>query len=248
MKIKFPLVLALLFLTSNLAWAEPFKPLSIPIAGEIKMKTPMIRGEGKKGKTILHIESVMPTYLESRTVIISIDGKDYYQIKEKQTLLNEQILETTSLLEKGEHLKTFSYNYVRRSPDGDEIESRNLRFDDNSWNYSDDIYPFHMIPIICRSLVEQRIDEKGFQLWFNEMMIIPMKLKVMEKEQVHVPLGDFNCFKIKVESEVIMPAHYFWIGEKEPYPLIKYERPDLSGGPNIAMELIEDSNFQKVKR
>ena len=147
MKVHYSIIFASLFLTINIALAEPFKPMSIPIDEELKEKSTAFEGDGVAKESFVKIEK-LPFIQEKTIKMVSIDGNDYYQIKESQKLFNGQQLETLSLVEIGEYLRAISYNVSRKSPEGEEIESHEVRFDHYSWKYPADIYPITMLSLI----------------------------------------------------------------------------------------------------
>ena len=68
-----------------------------------------------------------PEIIERHIRKISENGKDYYQILNKTTLINNQTYENTSFIEIGETLKEISLDFVRKGPDGKEIEKKYYR-------------------------------------------------------------------------------------------------------------------------
>ncbi len=264
MRIYLFFTLASLLLTFNLAVAEPFKPMIIPIAEERKDKTTLVNGKEKnKGAFIKTVK--LPFLQERRIEKISINGKDYYQIKEYQKMFNDQVVEATSLVEIGDYLKAHSYHYVKRDPHGKDIEKLEVLYKNKSWNYSEDTYSIPMLILIFRSLIDQNIKETSFHLWLDDFAVFRMKLKVMGKEKIKVPLGDFTCVKIKMQPDArsilpigeffaslaqpFMPDFYFWFWEKEPYPLVKFDGSAGSpGAPRTVEEIIEYKDLQAVNR
>ncbi len=262
MKILCLFIFVSLLFTVNPVWAKPFKAMSFPIIAEEKSMEARMIDEKRKTEPHFLAKKLFPRLVEGKKIeMISMAGKNYYQITENVTYFNGQVIEKTFLLETGEYLKSCSYKYLRKSPEGLEIETRELRMDNPSWNLNDDIYFKPMLGLVFRSFIENQSEKNTFHLWLNDMLIIPMKLKAMGKEQIHCPLGDFNCIKIRMEIDVnrivpvkllalflkpMMPKFHFWLSENEPYPMLKSEIFSSPRAPKMYMEVTAFNNFQTI--
>ena len=254
---RFPLAFipVSLLLTVSIAFAEPIKPLGFPIEEVGKAEFKVIGAEKKKDKSIVKLDK-LPSIEKQTTRMMTKDGKDYYEIKEEMQLFNEQHVQTTSLIEIAETLKPISYKLLRKSPEGDVIERWEVRFDVPSWNYPEDTYCMPAVSLAFRSLIAHNMKESSFHLWQNDLTVVRMTLKVMGKDRIKIPLGEFPCFKIKMEPDVksiipvgsilaallqpFMPELYFWVSEKEPHPVLRAEGSfGPPGSPRMVMEAVE---------
>ncbi len=267
MRIQLSFIFSLLFLTNNLAWTEPLKPSNIDfieVMTEVKMKNTWLE-ENLQGEglflNLINMEDMKISAAEAKSEVFSMDGKGYYQITFTQKLLNKQVLKTTSLVEMGENIKAISYNYVRKGAAGEEIERRKIHFDNPAWNYPEDTYTFSMLNMFFSSIINKNIKKSTFHLWFEDTVVLGMKLKVRGKKQIHIPLGDFNCINIRMTPDLsnitffgnfgkifvrlfqpFMPEIDFWLWEKEPYyPILKVENTGFRTGKS-SMEVIEIKN------
>ncbi len=264
MRIQLSIIFTSVLLTCNPGWAEPFKSMSFPIAEVNKEESTWQTGDGEDYKGLsrmVNVEKAIPLYSEKRIKTISLNGKDYYQIIEKEKLVNEQILESSYLIEIGEYLKLFSFDFVRKNPEGKIIRTGKIYYDDQSWNYQDDIYAIPMVSLVFRSLIEHDIKENTFHLWLDDMLVVPMKATVVGKEQIHVVLGDFHCHKVMMEVDIQrlpfgrigkfitrlfkpwMPQFYFWFWENKPYPLLKLDTISPPGSPKNDVNIVEYTSF-----
>jgi hypothetical protein len=241
-------------LTVNIALAESIKPLGFPIDEVAKAEFKVI-GAKKKHKSIVKLDK-LPSVEKQTTRMITREGKDYYKIKEEMQLFNGQHVETTSLIEIAETLEPLSYKLLRKSPEGDVIERWEVRFDVPSWNYPEDTYCTPAVSLAFRSLIAHNMEETSFHLWQNDLTVVRMNLKVMGKESIKIPLGEFSCYRLKMEPDVksvipvgsilaallqpFMPELYFWVSEKEPYPVLRAEGAfGPPGSPRMLMETVE---------
>jgi len=247
-----------LLLTVSVAFAERIKPLGFPIDEVGRAEFKVIGAEKKKNKSIVKLEKLPST--EKQTIrMITKDGKDYYEIREEMQLFNEQHVQTTSLIEIAETLKPISYMLLRKSPEGDVIERWEVRLDVPSWNYPEDTYCTPAISLAFRSLIFHNEKETSLHLWRNDLTVVRMTLKVMGKDRIKIPLGEFSCYKIKMEPDVksiipvgsflaallqpFMPELYFWVSEKEPHPVLRAEGSfGPPGSPKMVMETVEGSS------
>jgi len=237
MRLSFVFIPVSFLLTASITLAEPIRPLgfSIDEVGKAEFK---VIGAKKKHKSIVKLDK-LPSAEKQTTRMIRREGKDYYEIKEEMRLFNEQQVETMSLIEIAETLKPVSYKLIRKSPEGDVIERWEVRFDVPSWDYPEDTYCTPAVSLAFRSLISHNMKETSFHLWQNDLTVVRMTLKVMGKDQITIPPGDFSCYKIKMEPDVksvipvgsilaallqpFMPELYFWVSEKEPHPVLRAE-------------------------
>lgn len=206
-----------------------------------------------------------PEVVERRIQKVSENGKNYYQVHHKLTLKNRQTIQKKSLIEIGTSLKEFSFDFVRKSPDGKLLEKKSIRFDNPSWQYPEDLYSVHVLPMVLRAMISNNIHETNFYLRLSAKSIIRMNLKVSGKEKIQVPSGKYDCIKITmqpdIQSVVNMPKsvsflikpfvsdHEFWFSKKAPYPLVKYQgRPGMPGTPEEVMELVMYENLHVKKK
>ena len=233
-----PIILALLFLTFDPALAEPVKSMGITLAEKRQTKFTILKWDEKMERSGFK-RGWIPSSQETMIEKISLDGKEYYQVKEKTELNNGQRLENTTLIENGEYLKPVSFASIKRNPAGEEIYNTGIRFDDPTWDLPDDTYPISMLSLIFRSLIDQNLKETDFHLWISEYTAWRIMIKIVGKENVRVPLGDFRCYKIEMITDVrdifpfsellaiilqpFVPKQYFWLGKEEPYPTVKFE-------------------------
>ncbi len=260
MRILYLSIFTLSFLTVDLVLADPFKPMNLPINEKITLKFRFTAG---KEKSIIGREK-FPEFQEISIKKISKDEKEYYEIIKKSKLFNGQSTESRSLIEIGEFLKTIEFNLKRKNQKEKEIDRVHTVLDDPSWKYPADIYTENEIDFLFRSLIHQNIKESNFHLRLADEVIMKVKLKVIKKEQIHVPLGDYMCFKIRMEPDIrsfvpmpqfiasiiqpLMPKFYFWFWEKEPYPLIKSDgQMGLLGSPRAISEIEKYENYENLK-
>jgi hypothetical protein len=255
MRLPSVFILISILLTVRIAFAEPIRPLGFPIDEVGKAEFKVIGAEKKKNKSIVKLEK-LPVMEKQTTRVITRDGKDYYEIKEEMRLFNEQHVQTTSLIEIAEALKPISYTLLRKSPEGEVIERWEVRLDAPSWNYPEDTYFTPAISLAFRSLIFHDVEETSLHLWQNDLTVVRMTLKVVGKDRIRIPPGEFPCFKIKMEPDVksvipvgnilatllqpFMPELYFWVSEKEPHPVLRAEGSfGPPGSPRMVMEAVE---------
>ncbi len=94
MKNQCTMILVSLFLATNSALAEPFKPMKVSIAEESKARYKVI---GKKDNPdgIIYNRDRAPTLKKNRIEKISLKDKYYYQIEDTLILSNKQIQEVS---------------------------------------------------------------------------------------------------------------------------------------------------------
>jgi hypothetical protein len=239
----------------HFAVAEPFKPLNTPIAEIGRAKFTVIGENAKEKQSVFKLDKLQ-LYEEQTTMMITREGKEYYEIREDVRLMNNQHVTTTTLLEIGEYLKPISYNRLRRSPRGKPIERWEFHFDNPSWNYTDDTYCMSAVSLVFRSFIAQGSKESSFHLWMSDRSVVRMRLKRIHKERIRIALGEFTCVKIRMVLDVqsvmpvgkilallvqpFMPEFYFWLWEEEPYPVLKAEGAlGPPGAPQMLMEVVE---------
>ena len=245
MRFYLPFILVSLLLPVNPAYSGPIRPLSIVLDETFKAKLTLVGEERDKKRSMVKLEKLQ-AYAENSIEMITREGKNYYQIKENLTLFNEQKVETTSLIEIGDTLKTFSYKRLRRDPEGSVIEKLEVQFDNPSWDYPEDVFCQPAIMLVFKSLVDNGIKESSFSYWQNDMTVLRMKLKIMGREQIKTGLGEFSCYKGMMVLDVrdvlpigkflapliqpFMPKTYFWLSDNAPYQGVKTETSLAPGG------------------
>jgi len=259
MKTLLSFLFVLLSLHIHFAVAEPFKPLSTPIAEVGKAKFTVLGENARKKQSVFKLDKLQ-SYEEQTTMLITREGRDYYEIREDVTLMNNQHVVATTLVEIGEYLRPISYNRMRRNPQGESIERWEFHFDDPSWNYTDDTYCMSSISLVFRSFIAQGSKEGSFHLWMSDQSVVRMRLRRMNKERVIIALGEFTCVKIRMVLDVqsvmplgkvlallvqpFMPEFYFWLWEQEPYPVMRAEGAlGPPGAPQMLMEVVERRTF-----
>jgi hypothetical protein len=255
MKIPLSFIFLLMLLQTQSAMAEPFKPLDTPIAEVGKAKFTVIGDDEERKQTVFKLDKLQ-AFEEQSTIMITREGKNYYEIREDVTLVNNQNVATTTLIEIGEYLKPISYHRLRRSPQGEPIERWEFHFDNPSWNYSEDTYSMSAVSLVFRSFIEQGSKESSFHLWLSDQSVVRMRLKRMNKEQIKIALGEFPCVKIRMVADVqsvmpvgkilalliqpFMPEFHFWIWEEKPYTVLRAEGAlGPPGSPQMLMEVLE---------
>ncbi len=269
MKIMASIIVAAWLLSFDSGWAEPFRSLGFHLAEESKEEGYWEEGKGQDFQGLskmVNLEKVIFTYLERSVETISLEGKDHYRITEKQKMVNEQILESTYLVAVGEYLKPVSCDYVRRNPEGRVLRSGTIMFDDDSWDYPDDVYPIPLLSVVFRSLLEHDLEENSFNLWLDDIAIIPMKVRVLGRERIAVFQEERDCRKMVMELDIQrlpfgvfgrfiirlfkpwMPEFHFWFWENEPYPLLKFVSPGREDSPQHNSEVVEyASSFPPIR-
>ncbi len=260
MRIQFAVIVAAVFLATNLALAEPLKPNETPLVGTLKVKSTWINRGDKTKIGAINLDR-FPSLAEIKMEVITLDGQAYYQIKENQTLFNNQRVEQITLIEIGEYLKTISYKRLRWSPEGKEIERISFCFDDPSWDYPDDTYGLSALHLIFYNVMSQDIKETSFFFWLADQQAFRMILKAKGKEQLTTPQGEFPHSKLKMEPDVrsvlpvsrffarilqqFMPESYIWYYENESYISVKSEIALGPGMPRMLIEVVEGELFGK---
>jgi len=260
MKNPLTVILAAAFLMTTLARAEPLKPQETPMVGTFKVKATWI-GRGEETRIGAINLDRFASFSEIRIDVVTIDGQAYYQIKESQTLFNNQHVELITLIEIGEYLKTTSYKRLRRSPEGREIERITFHFDDPSWDYPEDTYGMSALYLILYNVIRQDIKETSFYYWLADQQAFRMRIKAKGKERLTTPQGDLPHSKIKMEPDVrsilpvgkflarilqpFMSESYIWYYENESSISLKAELALGPGMPRMVIEVLEGNIFGK---
>jgi len=245
MRIHLPFILLFLLLPIKSMQAEPIKPLNIALGETTRSKLTLLGAEKNRGRSIVKLNKLQ-AYHEHSIETIEKKGKSYYQVRETMRLFNEQQVEIILLIEIGEYLRSISYHRLRKDSQGSVIENLQLRLDNPSWEYPEDIFCQPAIPIIFRSLIDNQIEESSFNYWQNDMAVIRMKIKILGKEEIKTVLGEFSCFKGQMVLDVrsvmpvgkflapliqpFMPKTYIWLWANEPYQVLKTEVSLAPGG------------------
>ena len=88
-----------------------------------------------------------------------------------------------------------------------------------------------------------------------------MKVKMMGKERIQISMGEFNCYKVKMEPDLgiiplgfigkllfpivrwLLPDFYWYFDEEEPYPCIKFDMPGSIRSVRNFLELTDYNNL-----
>ena len=254
-----------LFMTNSLVMAEPAAQSGKPIAEQGKARIRIMDAEKKERKGLFK-KGKLPSSLEWETKTKSLDGKEYYQIRYRARLFNEQSMELTSLIEIGIPLQPTSHCFLRKDPGGTEIERHSIQFDNPSWDFPKDMYPIEWVSLVIRkNIVEPQKEEGTFHIWLSDFTVFRMKLKLLGKKNIQGPLGNMACYEVKMEPDIrsilsigdffamllqpLMPNFYFWFREEEPYPLVRFEGPlGPPGSPKGVMEVIEYRDLRSSEK
>ncbi len=212
------------------------------------MKTSIVGWDGQSKAGFVKVDR-MVEYSQATLEIITHEGKEHYQIKEDQRLINGQILEVTSLVETGEYLRSVSRSHVRRNPKGEEVERWAVRLGDPSWGYPDDTYCLSAFNIVLASLLSHRVEETSIHLWLNDQAVTRMIIKTMGEEDIETDLGILPHLKIRMVPDIrsivpvgrlmarllqpLMPASYVWIWRGESNLSARLEMKMGPGSPKM---------------
>jgi len=147
-----------------------------------------------------------------RLKTVALDGRNYYEINEKQKMFSNQRVDETALVEIGDYLTLCSHELTRCNPEGDEIEKWKINFDEPSWKYPQNTFNKTAFAVILPSFVEQylshHVKEQAFYYWLNDQQIFKMILKVQGRERITTKMGNSRHVRIKMVPDVrsIMPV------------------------------------------
>jgi hypothetical protein len=101
--------------------------------------------------------------------------------------------------------------------------------------------------ILMRSFIASGLKKYSFHLLTNEPAKYKMDLKLLCIENITVPAGTFECYKIQMSPDlgllkiatVFIPPTYFWYTTNSPHFFIRYEGLESGlGTPYVVMELL----------
>ena len=253
MKTKCLFLSAVFLLPSGFCLAEPFESPLKPVITTYESRYSMIGEEdGADNNSLMKLDR-FARLSKINIKIISLDGKEYYRIREDQTLFNDQRVELTVLIETGEYLRSTSFSLLRKGPDGKEIERSVFQLDNPSWNYPDDIYCKSALPRLLTSFVGHQYEERSFHLWLSDQEVVRMTLKLEGEDQRKTPLGDRPHIKVKMMPDIqsvlpvgdfiamliqpFVPKIYLWYWQQLPHVSVNMEGAFGPGVPKMRMEL-----------
>jgi len=253
MKIKCLFLSALFLMTGSICQAEPFESPLKPVITTYESRYSVIGEEDAAENNSLIKLDRFARLSKINIKIISVDGKEYYQIREDQKLFNDQRVELTVLIETGEYLRSTSFSLLRKDPDGTEIERSVFQLDNSSWNYADDIYCKAALPLLLSSFVDHQHEERSFHLWLSDQEVVRMTLKLVGEDQRKTPLGDRPHFKVKMMPDIqsvlpvgdfiamliqpFVPKIHLWYWRQLPHVSVGMEGAFGPGTPKMRMEL-----------
>lgn len=237
--------------------AEPFK--SSPLIQRessvfrCRYEDPNISFEGKAlGIQMLDRESAEE--IDQAVERYQEDGQRYFRIRTKNKNRNSNTVNATTILtDKGE-LIWQSTNFMVTNASGKEL-SRGSFYDprDPSYGFPDDIYGVNVLLMLFRGM---RL-EKGYQQYFHLWLpgnILRMRAKVEGIEEVKVPAGTFQCYKVvitpmiaeffgKIIGRVVQRFfalnYSFWLDTRGSHPCVKYRGPLGASSVRLPMVIHE---------
>lgn len=103
-----------------------------------------------------------------------------------------------------------------------------------------------MLPVMLRVLPEAPDQQSRFDLVTRAGSVLGLQAKIVGQEQVEVPAGAYDCFKIELDptgivgllARLLLPKIYLWHAVAAPHIWVKFQGPAAGpGSPEIVREL-----------
>jgi hypothetical protein len=106
--------------------------------------------------------------------------------------------------------------------------------------------PTELLPALLRLLPDARDQQMQFELVTGEGYLVGMRARVVGRERVTVPAGNFDSFKVQLEPTGVLAVLatlrgklYMWHTVAAPHVWVKYQGPDGSPGvQTVVRELV----------
>lgn len=184
----------------------------------------------------------------------------YIRLHTKNKLRNGNIVDATTILIDRGKLIWQSTTGVVTSASGKELGGGAFYGpQDPAYGYPDDIYDTSMLLTLFRGITLDKGYQQYFYLWIDNRNIMRMKVRVEGTEEVKVPAGTFQCYKVemtpmiaeffgeiigKVVQRFFTPKYSFWLDTQGSHPCVKYRGPlgaVTAGLPMVIYELVSYS-------
>lgn len=167
-------------------------------------------------------------------------GKPYYRFFRAEKLSGGHTNYYTYIFTDFAPFRFVAFEKRMQSPNGRVVKKEISYFDDPIYRFPADLNHFFSIPMTARGLEFKLNAHNDLQIWFSSHFTPwRMDILVMGREQVTVPAGTFDCWKVRVEPNLesilhkwawiarllkpFIPNFYYWFAVKPPFPVIKFE-------------------------
>ena len=248
----------IIIFSQSTSLAEQLRTPSVLISGWTKGKY-TVDGNGEKSSSFDKTKINFMEYLETRYEIITRGDTRFYRIHGISEYFNRHKVEEITIIKIGEYLIPVSYETVRKNLNGEIIDKREVRLDDPSWNYPNDLYHLQSFLIIGLSVAEKYRKEKqkeiNFYAWLPDLQKINLILKVEGEEKISDSSPPATYIKIKMIPDIksvmpvgkfmapvimpFVPGIEFWISDKEHVIKKAVGVFGPPGSPNLIYELTD---------
>ncbi|GEM_PF-1591413 len=246
MKLKY--LSAICFFVPAILWpisstAEPFLMPKFP-KHEIKITN--IHYEGKKidpktaslSQRLLYLEAPKRLEADLHRVGKGADRRLEFVMVERQNNANTAI--NTFTFKTTEYMILEKYEKVVNNSSGKRLRKEFYYMSHPANKYPDDLVHPYTIEVTFRGL---ELDKPGakrrFNIWLPPTVVIPMELKVCEKETIKLPIGSRECYRVEIRPfmtaflgpflgrliQRFVPSYVFWFDINGTHPLLKYKGP-----------------------
>jgi hypothetical protein len=240
----YPLV-GLVLLTGSLSFAGNLKVPEIP-EGEVRVfNSYYATKRDRPNMDNLLMRAVAAFAPESYTgeVHWQGEGKGRQLIYSREAKLNNKATtDLTFIFDTHPDFRLRSYQCVVLSPDGTKLREEYYDYTEPSLRYPDDTFQVFVGDMVLRSSYLEVGVRLPWNVWLSPFNTFPFHYKVIGEEEITVPAGTFDCFKVEgrlvpegltdltgIILSKIVGKYYFWVEKGGSHGVVRIRWPLSSG-------------------
>lgn len=160
----------------------------------------------------------------------------------KAKLNNEATADLTFIFDTCPDFKQRSYQSVVLAPDGTKLREEYYDFTDPDLRYPDDTFQVFVGNMVLRSSYLEVGVRLPWNIWLSPFNTFPFHFKVIGEEEITVPAGTFECYKVEgrlvpegltdmtgIILSKIIGKYYFWVEKDGSHGVVRIRWPLSSG-------------------